>query len=1597
MALAGRNPRDVHMTSDTRPPAENQELDDILASYLQAVDAGQNPDREELLKQHPELANSLRTFFADHDRMKQAAAPPQHTEAITLAPGEVKPANGSLGTVRYFGDYQLEDEIARGGMGVVYKARQVSLNRIVALKMILAGQLASPQDVERFHTEAEAAANLDHPNIVPIYEVGEHDGQHYFSMKLVEGPSLGKAIADCRLQTADLQKAAARLMIDVARAVHYAHQRGIIHRDLKPANILLQAQSAICNLQSAIPMVTDFGLAKRVQGGSNLTQSGAIVGTPSYMAPEQARAEKGLSTAVDVYSLGAILYELLTGRPPFVAATPLDIILQVLEREPAPPRSLNPSIDRDLTTIFLKCLEKNPASRYETAAALADDLERWSRGEPILARPVGKLERSWRWCRRNPVVAGLTAAMVLLLLTGSIVSTYFGIQASWRAKESDDNAKRADTNAKRADAKTIEAADALKESRRRLSELYVKNGIQLMDSGDLFGSLVWFTEALKIDEDDKDRARIHRLRIAAVLRQCPRLTHVYYPGRKDLNSQDGALPHNDWPWRGTAISQDGSRVAVIRPEGKTAILHVWDTHSRKLLSSKATSAVWDGAGFSPDGRYLIPLSNNSFFPWGPDGKTAQNTLEVWDADKGRSLGHPLPYSGMLIGVAFRADGQRLAILSRIHPETSGPAKFYEARVWEPASGKPVTGIIKLPAYGNENDEPSCSFSPDGKKLLLKGSNEQGVTVWDAATGQPARLWKFEERVTNAQFSDDGRRLVTIEDGIAQVWNVATMNAVSPPLKHPGADSATLSPSGHHVLTKMPTGELRADEYQRWNADTGAAIGPRVKGPGWPGGPALNRGFGGPDVTLDEDGSILQVRQKRTVEWSVVPAKGWSPLLPPLHGSTPIAGWHWSREHRQALIGHTDGTVWSWDAAGPAAGAYLYDARYLFDRPADDTDDRGYTRALHFSRDGKRLLRLEWLRASVADAVTGKPLAPAWHVPARIHDAAFSPDGSRAVVVDHKGVVQVWDCATGKPAGPPLRHDLPDVRLRWLSPDASRIITTSQDRNDVGIWQLWDTADGKVLASSGKQSIGSKNTTAQQMIAAASPDGKRIAMLVNAALPFSGGPGHEILIWETATGQRLPSVQMESGMAAGMSAKWNGLSFNPAGDRLAALAGGPVRVWDVDSGRLVTTLTERFPAISVAFSPDPAVSRLLIATEDGARVWDVKTTAPISLRMPPTCRFSGDGKLLTDNFQVWDAANGHAVTPASEKGPPLAWNNPSPPVPRFLTALSNGVAWLPDLKADERPAKDLVALAELLSGRRLVAPGELSPLDTTSRIEHWRDLIKRYPEAFTVTPADVRSWLLHQADECEAAGESWPLIWHLDRLIKAGPDHWWHYSRRGGTFAELKQWSKASADFARVVERNPQGGGQVTNFRCWLALTQLAAGDRDGYRRTCADLLKLHTQETDHNIRQVCVLAPEGVADWKSVPESWLIPPKGTKSEIVMPAGGMAMVLPGLYRSGRMDDAALRQWGKEIEKYLDGAGISSQWMQATLFLAMAYHKNKQIEPARKLLAKGEQWLVEVNRGPDATLPFIRPWWEHVADELLLAEARKLIAGAPKSKK
>jgi serine/threonine-protein kinase len=351
----------------------DEQLADLLDWMTREREAGRTPNVERVAREHPELAGELRELWAAVMLADAVAA--RSSDSLNQQAAEPRPAEPRRPPPESFGDYELLEELGRGGMGVVYKARQVSLDRVVALKLILGGERASAREQVRFRAEAEAIARLDHPAIVPIYEVGNHEGLLYFSMRYVEGQTLAQRLSDGPLPPRE----AAELLSQVARAIDFAHDHGVLHRDLKPANILLDSGGK--------PYVTDFGLAKRLTGDAGVTRTGAVLGTPSYMPPEQASDGRGeLGPASDVYSLGAILYAMLTGRPPFQAATAVDTVLMLLEQDPLPPRLLNPRADRDLELIALRCLQKPPALRYPASGCLADDLDACLAGEPLAAR-----------------------------------------------------------------------------------------------------------------------------------------------------------------------------------------------------------------------------------------------------------------------------------------------------------------------------------------------------------------------------------------------------------------------------------------------------------------------------------------------------------------------------------------------------------------------------------------------------------------------------------------------------------------------------------------------------------------------------------------------------------------------------------------------------------------------------------------------------------------------------------------------------------------------------------------------------------------------------------------------------------------------------------------------------------------------------------------------------------------------------------------------------------------------------------------------------------------------------------------------------------
>jgi serine/threonine-protein kinase len=416
----------LHEIAETDRPLMQDRFREIEATFLHEKAVGRTD---------PNSTIDLSSRKANSDTAE--VAPSVLGQTIDSTAARASDTSFEVGAVPGAGRYEILGELGRGGMGVVYKARQKGLNRLVALKMLLAGAHADDILLQRFNTEAEAVARLQHPNIVQIYEVGQMDGVPYFSLEFVDGQGLNKKLGG----KPQPFREAAELMMVLARAMHYAHEHHIIHRDLKPGNILLTS--------AGVPKIADFGLAKRLEGDISQTRSGTLMGTPSYMAPEQARGEiHNIGPAADTYALGAMLYEMLTGRAPFIAAGVMETVMKVLKEEPVPPSQLRAKLPPDLETVCLKCLQKEPHRRYESAGALADDLDRYLAGEPILARPVGTAERLWRWCRRNPRVAALTAGIFSLLVAG-VVGLAVGVIMIAKEKNKKEEERRAADEARR--------------------------------------------------------------------------------------------------------------------------------------------------------------------------------------------------------------------------------------------------------------------------------------------------------------------------------------------------------------------------------------------------------------------------------------------------------------------------------------------------------------------------------------------------------------------------------------------------------------------------------------------------------------------------------------------------------------------------------------------------------------------------------------------------------------------------------------------------------------------------------------------------------------------------------------------------------------------------------------------------------------------------------------------------------------------------------------------------------------------------------------------------------------------------------------------
>ena len=931
----------------------------------------------------------------------------------------------STGLLR-LGDYELLEEIARGGMGVVYRARQMSLNRVVALKVILQGPFSRPDFVRRFQQEAHAVAALRHPNIVAIYEVGEQDGSHFLSLELVEGGNFADLVRERPLPA---RRAAGYLQI-IAQAVDHAHQRGVLHRDLKPSNILLDVFDQ--------PRVTDFGLAKLASEDGALTVTGEVLGSPNYMPPEQAAGKFAETTpASDVYSLGAILYELLTGRPPFQGETLQSILTQVQASEPVSPRHLIPGIPVDLQTICLKCLQKDPSRRYPTAQALAEDLGRFLEHQPIRARPVPALERVWLWSCRRPLLAVLSLSLVVTALVG-----LSGILWEWR---------QADLHALGEEQQRKIAEQDAAETRLNLYAADVAVAAQAILDG------------------HPGAAR----RTLAPLRPLPGARDLrgfewYYLWHRSEGDQLVTLKGHQLTVVCVTYSRDGQRLATGSQDGT---LRLWNASAGTLLKTVkiTTNAVWTVA-FTPDDQGLVTSCNEC--------------AQLWDTRSWECL---RTFPGELAAVA--RSGTRLAT-AESNPFFYEPAGAVRLFDWQ-------TGAL-LARF--DEPGRAVALSRDGGRLAVAGPTA-GITVYDTATRQIVRQWTTKDSVWSLGFSPDDRQLLSAGwSTTAALWTLAgagppqllaghQLNVWSAVFSPDGAtiattssdqsvrfwDTATLAPKfwlhGHAsevwCAAFSPDGRRLATGGKDQNVLLWPTVAPQQRG-------ELPQNIINANPVFSPDGSRLVTYQTASTNALLWQVAGSRLLATNLAAGRYVMGF--SRDSQEVLTFDSSSftlNYWRPDGLEPARETTLTDAE--IDHGPFAMQGLSPDQLYFFVIDATGLMQI-W------NTDTGRRVSR-FHGPLPpIRNAVISPQGRQLVVsVERDKVAHLYDCATGAELVLAGHRDF--VSGLAFSSDGATLATGSMD----GTIRLWNTSSGQSIAT-----LPGHLTEATDV--AFSPDGRTLASL-----------------------------------------------------------------------------------------------------------------------------------------------------------------------------------------------------------------------------------------------------------------------------------------------------------------------------------------------------------------------------------------------------------------------------------------------------------------------------------------------------------------------
>jgi eukaryotic-like serine/threonine-protein kinase len=1000
--------------------------------------------------------------------------------------------------------FEILGELGRGGMGVVYKARQAALKRIVAVKMILAGAHTTGADLARFRSEAEAVARLRHPNIVQVYEIGELNGLPFFSLEYVDGGTLAGKVNGAPLP----ERQAAQMVETLARAMHEAHQSGIVHRDLKPANVLLTAAGAV--------KIADFGLAKKLDE-TGQTAAGAIMGTPSYMAPEQARGDlREIGPATDVYALGGILYELLTGRPPFRGATKLDTLWQVLNQNAIPPSRLQPRVPRDLETVCLKCLEKEPGRRYRSAEALAEDLRRFQAGEPTRARPLGRMERGWKWVRRRPVAAGLltVSTLLLLALVGLTVGWFFHGQvlaaldvAETARKDADTQRTAAQVAQGKAEANE-RAADREKQRAEMLSYLLgVQAAHHAWQSNDVPAALVYLDQWRAWERRGWEFDYVRGLCSGG-----SRLTLKGHTGpvKTLAMSADGKRIVSGGSWDqtvkvwnadsgqeilsfrphaanifGVAISGDGKRIVT---SGNDMTVNVWDAATaQKVRSIDGRTHQFTCLGLSADGKRIV--TGSCVFT--PQGFSLPGEMTVCDVDAGRDIFLLKGHSSGIFSVAFSADGKRIVSGSQ-----DGTVK-----IWDAEKGKEM-----LTLKGHSGAVTSAAVTNDGKRIV-SCSADGTVKVWDARTGQQAlTLTGHTGVVQSVAVSSDGQRIYSGgSDQTVKVWDGTSGEQLLTFKGHTDAVlSLAVSADGKRIASGGSDRTVRV-----WDA----ARNPEaltIK--------AHTDSIGGVAVSGDGKRIVSGAKDGLVKVWDVGGGQALHSIKAPGGWVASVAA---SGDGKRIAVGNWDGTIHVWDgASGEFTLTIKGNPRPIL--------------SVVFSPDGKRLVSAQGATVQVWDAANGGQLGIMEHG-GDLARVAISSDGKRIVCANESGTIKLWDADTGKEILA-VKGSQEGIHTVAISRDGARIISGGQDR----MVKVWDAFTGQCLLTL----IG--HTQPIQCVAI-SGDGRRI---------FSGSSDRTVKLWDADTGQEALTLKTS---ASGV----NSVALSGDGQTIACGLDTTIKVWHAD--------------------------------------------------------------------------------------------------------------------------------------------------------------------------------------------------------------------------------------------------------------------------------------------------------------------------------------------------------------------------------------------------------------------------------------------------